>query len=53
MVLLLVDLQRHRPLDPFDPDTGWWVAAAVKDLVELWRDDAFAAEAWSALSRTG
>ncbi len=38
------------PADPFDEDSGWWIAKILRDLVDhRWTDEAFSKEAWSAL----
>lgn len=35
---------------PFDPDSGWWVAVALLDIVDQVDDPEFAAKAWATLS---
>ena len=54
-VLLLAELvakvsyNATNPSDSFDHDSGWWIAACVRDLVDLWRDEEFSRAAWLAL----
>jgi hypothetical protein len=43
-----------QPPDPFDNDSGWWIAKTLRGFVDnVWRDDDFSMAAWSALSREG
>ncbi len=37
------------PPDPFDEDSGWWIAVAVKAFVDAWNDEEFSDAAWSAM----
>jgi hypothetical protein len=37
------------PPDPFDEDSGWWIAVSLKGFVDLWKDDEFSKAAWSSL----
>jgi hypothetical protein len=37
------------PLDEFDEDSGWWLAACLRGFVDAWSDDEFSKAAWSAL----
>jgi hypothetical protein len=37
------------PRDAFDEDSGWWVVACLRDLVDFWKDDEFAGAAWLAV----
>jgi hypothetical protein len=38
------------PPDPFDEDSGWWIAPTLRVFVEIWPDAKFSQEAWSALA---
>jgi hypothetical protein len=38
------------PLDPFDEDSGWWIATLLKSFVDRWNDAAFGNAAWKALT---
>jgi len=38
------------PLDRFDDDSGWWIAASLKGFVDRWRDPYFSESAWTVLS---
>jgi hypothetical protein len=29
------------PPDPFDEDSGWWIAASLRALVDMWKDEEF------------
>jgi hypothetical protein len=37
------------PPDRFDEDSGWWIAACLRDLVDRLGDEEFSEAAWSAL----
>jgi hypothetical protein len=37
------------PPDPFDEDSGWWIAASLGGFVDTWSDEEFSKTAWSAL----
>lgn len=37
------------PPDEFDEDSGWWVVACLRGLVDWWSDEKFSEAAWSAL----
>jgi hypothetical protein len=37
------------PPDPFDEDSGWWIATSLKGFVDQWQDEEFSKAAWSAL----
>jgi hypothetical protein len=38
------------PPDPFDEDSGWWIAASIRGFVDhRWKDQEFSEAAWSAL----
>jgi hypothetical protein len=37
------------PPDPFDEDSGWWIAPCLKDFLDLLGDDGFSKAAWTAL----
>ena len=59
-VLLLAELvakvtyNASDPPDPFDEDSGWWIAPGLKGFVDYWwpDDQGFSQAAWSALSMT-
>jgi hypothetical protein len=59
-VLLLAELvakvtyNAADPPDPFDEDSGWWLAPGLKGFVDHWwpDDQRFSEAAWSALSST-
>ena len=38
------------PVDPFDEDSGWWLAAILRDVVEQVADAGFEERAWWALA---
>lgn len=39
------------PIDEFDEDSGWWIAASLRGFVDqVWHDERFAKAAWLALS---
>ena len=40
------------PLDPFDEDSGWWIASCFKDLIELFEGANSSSVAWSVLTQT-
>ena len=43
-----------QPPDPFDNDSGWWIASSIRTFVNnVWREDDFSKAAWSALSGEG
>jgi serine/threonine protein kinase len=37
------------PPDPFDKDSGWWIAACLRDFVDELGDEEFSKATWSAL----
>jgi hypothetical protein len=37
------------PPDPFDEDSGWWIAPSLKGFTDMWKDEDFSKAAWSAL----
>jgi hypothetical protein len=37
------------PPDPFDKDSGWWIAASLRAFIDMWNDEEFSETAWSAL----
>lgn len=39
-----------RPPDPFDEDSGWWIASSLRAFVNYWKDESFARAAWRALT---
>ncbi len=41
------------PQDPFDEDSGWWIAVALKDFLELVNDDNVSKSMWLALCCQG
>jgi len=41
------------PPDEFDEDSGWWVVACLRGIVDWWNDEEFSEEAWSALCFDG
>ena len=55
-VLLLAELtakvayNASAPVDPFDEDSGWWLAANLRDVVEQAADAGFEERAWRALT---
>jgi hypothetical protein len=40
------------PPDEFDEDSGWWIAASLKDILDLLHDEKFSADSWLELCRT-
>jgi hypothetical protein len=38
------------PSDPFDDDSGWWVASCLKDILDFVHDEDFAQQAWKIVS---
>ena len=45
-----VTYKRHGPPDPFDKDSGRWIAASLRDFVDEFRgDEEFSKATWSAL----
>ena len=39
------------PPDPFDEDSGWWIVANLKEVLDLMADDQFSKSMWAALCR--
>jgi len=49
-----VTYNASNPQDPFDADSGPWIAACLRGFVDnRWNDDEFRNAAWSALCSTG
>lgn len=48
-VVAKVAYNAAEPVDEFDEDSGWWVAACLKEVLELLDDDQFSEVMWTTL----
>lgn len=39
------------PPDPFDEDSGWWIAVCLKEILDLLSDGEYAETMWAILSK--